>query len=74
MPVVYLRDCLATWSTSVHSIGQRSQVYNTLLKEFPESLWDTVNDEHCLSPIDGWSVGEDHTGFRGHAASMRPGS
>ena len=27
-----------------------------------------------ISPIDGWSVREDHTGFRGHAASMCPGS
>ena len=74
MPVVYSRDCPATWSTSVQSIGQRSQIYGTLLEELPEGHGDTVDDEHRFSSIDIWSVREDHTGFRGHATSMCPGS
>ena len=32
-----------------------------------------VGDEHRLPPIDRWSVEDDHTDFRGHVASMRPG-
>ena len=73
-PDVYSRDCSATWSTSVHSIRQGSQVYNTLLEEFLEGHGDTVDDEHCFSSTYRWSVGEDYTGFRGHATSMCPGS
>ena len=73
LPVVYSRDCLATWRTSVHSIGQGSQVYGTLLEEFPKGHGDTVDIEHYVSSPEKWSVGEDHTDFKGHAASMRPG-
>ena len=53
-----------TWSSSVHSIGQGSQVHDTLLEEFPEGHGNAVDNEHCVSSIDRWSVGEDHTGFR----------
>ena len=31
-----------------------------------------VDDEYRLSPTDRWLVGEDHTGFKGHAVSMCP--
>ena len=49
--------------------------FGTLLEEFPEGHGDVVDDgHHFLLSIDRWSVGEDHTGFRGHAASMRPES
>ena len=69
-----MRDRPVTWSTSVYCIGLGSQVYGSLLEEFLESHGDTVDDEHCFLFTDRWSVGEDHTGFRGHATSMRPGS
>ena len=74
MAIIYSRDCPAAWSTGVHSIRQGSQVYSTLLEKFPEGHGDTVDDEHHFSSIDRWSIGEDHTGFRGHAMSMCPGS
>ena len=74
LPVVYSRDCLATWSASVHSIGQRSQVYDTLLEEFLEGHGDTVEDEYCVSSANRWLIEEDHTGFREHATSMCPRS
>ena len=73
LQVIYARDCPVTWSTSVHSIGQGSQVHGTLFEEFPEGHGDVVDDEYCVSSIDGWSVGEDHAGLRGHVASMCPG-
>ena len=74
MLVVYLRDRPTTWSTSIYSIEQRSQVYSTLLEELPEGHGDTVDDEHRFSSTDRWSVRDNHTGFRGHATSMHPGS
>ena len=33
-----------------------------------------TDHEYSFPPTDGWSVGEDYIGVRGHAASMRPGS
>ena len=45
-----------------------------LLEEFPKGHGDTVDDEHYISSADRWLVREDHTDFRGHAESMRPGS
>ena len=33
-------------------------------------LRDIIDDEHSVSSVDKWLVGDDHTGFRGHAASM----
>ena len=72
LSVVYPRDCSAAWSTSIHSVGQRPEVYNALLEEFPKGYGDTVDHEYSLPPIDRWSVREDHTGVRGHVASMHP--
>ena len=31
LPIVYPRDRPATWSASIHSVGQRPEVYNALL-------------------------------------------
>ena len=72
LQVIHAGDCPVTWSTSVHSIGQGSQVHSTILKEFPKGHRDAVNDEHCVSSIDRWLVGQDHRGLRGHAVSMCP--
>ena len=41
-------DCSVTWSTSIYSIGLRSQVYGSFLQEFPASPGDIVDDEHCF--------------------------
>ena len=71
--VIHTRDCSVTWSTSVHSIEQGSQIHGTLFEEFPKGHRDIVDDEHCISSIDRWLVGDDHTYFRGHIASMCPG-
>ena len=65
---LYIQDIVR-----LHGV-QVSIVSNTLLEELPKGYGDAVDDEHRLSPIDRWSVGEDHTDFRGHAASMRPES
>ena len=67
LPIVHLRDCPAIWSVSIHSVGQRPEVYSALLEEFPKGYGDMVNHEYSLPPTNRWSVKEDHTGVRGHA-------
>ena len=36
MPIVYSRNCTATWSASLYRIGKGPQNYDTLLEEFPK--------------------------------------
>ena len=55
-PVVYPRDRLATWSASVHSVGQRLEVYDALLEEFPKGHGHTTDHEYTFPPIDKWSI------------------
>ena len=74
LQTIRARDFLVTCSASIHSIGPRSQVYSALLEELPEGDGDAVDDEHRFSSLDRWSVEEDHTDFRGHAACMCPRS
>ena len=74
LPIVYSRNFPATWSANLYRIGQEPQNYGTLLEDFPKGHGYTVDYEHCVSSANRWSVREDHTYFRGHAASMRPGS
>ena len=73
LPVVHSRDSPATWSTSIHSVGYRPEVYDPLLEEFPKGYGHTADHEYSFPPIDRWSVREDHIGVRGHAAIMRLG-
>ena len=58
----------------LYRIEQGSKIYDTILEGFPKVHGDTIDDEHYISSSDRWSVGEGHTGFRGHDASMRPES
>ena len=43
-------------------------------KSFQKGYGHTIDHEYNFPPADKWSVREDHTGVRGHVASMRPGS
>ena len=74
LPIVYPRDSLATWSTSIHIVGYRPEVYNPLLEEFPKGYGHMADQEYIFPPTDRWSVREDYTGVRGYVASMRPRS
>ena len=49
-------------------------MYDTLLEEFQKDHGDIIDDENNFSSLDRWSVGDDHTDFRGHAACMYPRS
>ena len=50
---VYTRDSLATLSASLYHVGQRFQVYDSLLEEFPKSHGYAIDDEHCISSTYG---------------------
>ena len=74
LQVIHTRDRPVTWSACLCRIRLGSKVYGSLLEEFPESHGNIVDDEHCFSSTDRRPVGEDHTGFGGHVAGMRPRS
>ena len=74
LPIVHSRDSPATWSTSIHSVGQIPEVYGIILEELPKGYGHTADHEYSFPPIDRSSVIEGHTGVRGHAASIRSGS
>ena len=71
---IYMRDCSVTWSANIYRIGPGSQVYGSVLEEFPESHGNTIDDEHYFSSTNRHSVRKTYTGFGIHATRMRPGS
>ena len=74
LQVVYTRDSTVARSASLHNIGSGSSVYGSVLEKFPKGHGDTAVDEYRFSSSNGWSIRADHSDFRGHATSMRPGS
>ena len=74
LQVIHTRDRPVTWSVSLYRIRPGSQVYDSLLEEFPKSHGNTVDDEHCFSSIDRQPVRDDHIGFGRHVAGMHPRS
>ena len=41
---------MATWSVSLYHIRLGSQIYGTILEEFPKGHGDTVDNEHNIYP------------------------
>ena len=72
LQVIHTRDCSIPWCASLYRIRLGSQVYESLLEEFPKSHANTIDDEHCFSSTDRRSFEEDHTGFGVHAVGMGP--
>ena len=60
LQVVYTGDSMVSWSASLYSIGSRSSVYGSVLKEFTEGHWDTTIDEYRFSSSDEWSIRVDY--------------
>ena len=52
LSVVYQRDRPATWSASIHSVGQKPKVYSAHLEEFPKGYGDTADHEYNFPPTD----------------------
>ena len=53
MQVVCMGDSTVAWSSSLHSIGSGSSVYDSVLEEFPEGDRDTIIDEYRFLSSDG---------------------
>ena len=52
LPIIHSRVSPATWSTSIHSVGEGPEVYDTLLEEFPKGFGHTADDEYSVPPSD----------------------
>ena len=60
-PVVYSRNRPSTWSTSIHSVEHKPEVYSALLEGFLKGYGNTTDHEYNLPPTDRWSIREDYT-------------
>ena len=71
---LYIREIVRLHGVLVSIVSNMDPRFTTLLEKFPKGYGDTIDDEYCVSSVDKWSIRENHTGFRGHAASMCLGS
>ena len=71
---LYIREIVRLHGVPVFIVSDRDPRFTTHFWKSFQKDGDIVDDEHCVSSADKWSVREDHTDFRGHAASMRPES
>ena len=72
---LYIREIVWLHGVPVSLVSDRDpEVYGALLEEFPKGYGHTANHEYNFSPTNGWSVKEDRTGVRGHAARLFPRS
>ena len=72
---LYIREIVRLHGVPVSIVSDRDPRFTAhFWKSFQKAMVHTANHEYNVSPIDRWSVREDYTGVRGHAASMRPGS
>ena len=67
---LYIHDIIRVHGVPVSIVSNRDPRFTSLLEEFPKSHEDTIDDEHNISSLDRWLVGEDHTDFRGHSTCM----
>ena len=56
LQVLYVGDSTVAWSSSLHSMGSGSSVYNSFMEEFQEGHGDTAVDEYRFSSSEGWSI------------------
>ena len=72
---LYIREIIRLHGVSISIVSNRDPRFTThFWKSFQKAMGNTVDDEHCVSSANRWSVREYHTGFRGNAASIHPGS
>ena len=70
---LYMQKIVQLHGVPVSIVSDRDPRFMSHLEELLKG-GDVVDNEHCISSTNRWSVGEDNTYFRGHVTSMRPGS
>ena len=72
---LYIREIVRLHGVPISIVSDRDPRFTAhFWKSFLKGYGHTTNHEYSFPPTDRWSVREDHTGVRGHAASMRPRS
>ena len=71
---LYIRDIVRLHGVPMSRVSDKDPRFTTHFWKSFQKAMGTVNDEHCVSSTDRWSVRGDHIGFRGHATSMCLGS
>ena len=54
LPILHSRDSPTTWSSSIHSVEQRPEVYDALLEELPKGNGHTADHEYNFPPTNKW--------------------
>ena len=74
LPVIYIREIVRLHGVPVSIVSDRDPRFTSHFWKSFQKVMGTRLTMSTAFHTDEWSVREDYTGVRGHAASMRPGS
>ena len=71
---LYIREIVRLYGVPVSIVSDRDPRFKVHFWNFFQKAMGTRMTMYSFPPIDKWSVRKDHTGVRGHATSLYPGS